>query len=224
MDRTSVDQAVRSGSGMGIVLVCLILLLSVGLGWRFWRTPGNVPSSPPRSEESHEEDRFAAIHIRKPAGPPVVRLGIVGPDGVEQTLDCNVCHATKPPDLTTRHSRDLNLFHQGLMIDHGALSCITCHNPVDGYATLHLADGRSLPYPEVMQLCAQCHGTQYRDYQRGSHGGMTGFWDLQAGPRERNNCVDCHDPHAPKYPEVMPAPGPRDRFLTPPISEGASHG
>ena len=59
-----------------------------------------------------------------------------------------------------------------------------------------------------MTLCAQCHGPQFRDYQHGAHGGMTGYWDLTKGGRMRNNCIDCHDPHAPKYPTVTPGPRP----------------
>jgi formate-dependent nitrite reductase cytochrome c552 subunit len=62
-----------------------------------------------------------------------------------------------------------------------------------------------------MQLCAQCHGPQYRDYRHGAHGGMAGHWDLAKGGRVRNNCIDCHDPHSPKYPTVRPAGGPLDR-------------
>jgi hypothetical protein len=40
---------------------------------------------------------------------------------------------------------------------------------------------------------------------------MVGYWDLAKGGRIRNNCIDCHHPHAPKYPIVTPAPRPRDR-------------
>ena len=90
---------------------------------------------------------------------------------------------------------------------------MSCHNAAEGYGSLRLADGKSLPYSEVMTLCAQCHGPQYRDYLHGAHGGMTGHWDLTKGGRYRNNCIDCHDSHAPKYPTVMPAAGPNDRFL-----------
>jgi hypothetical protein len=64
----------------------------------------------------------------------------------------------------------------------------------------------------VMDLCGQCHGPQARDYAHGAHGGMTGYWDLSRGPRERNNCIDCHDPHAPAFPKVRPVFAPKDRF------------
>jgi hypothetical protein len=72
---------------------------------------------------------------------------------------------------------------------------------------------------DAMTLCAQCHGPQFRDYQNGSHGGMNGHWDLSRGPRLRNHCVDCHDPHVPQVLPVHPAPGPKDRFFGP----GAKH-
>lgn len=71
---------------------------------------------------------------------------------------------------------------------------------------------------EAITLCSQCHGPQRTSFDRGVHGGMTGHWDLSRGPRERNNCVDCHDPHAPKFVGGAPVHLPRDRFF------GGSHG
>jgi hypothetical protein len=156
-----------------------------------------------------------SVEVRKPAGPPVVKTGVTDRQGNPVTIACNTCHASKPPNPDARLGKDLEFFHQGLTGHHGNLTCGSCHNPADGYASLRLADGRSVPYPEVMQLCAQCHGPQYRDYQHGAHGGMAGHWDLTTGGRTRNNCVDCHDPHAPKYPKLQPAQGPRDRGVTP---------
>jgi len=40
---------------------------------------------------------------------------------------------------------------------------------------------------------------------------MTGHWDLTAGGRVRNTCTDCHDVHAPAYPQVQPVFAPQDR-------------
>ncbi|MBL8867969.1 MAG: hypothetical protein KF873_23440 [Gemmataceae bacterium] len=151
------------------------------------------------------------VAIRRPAGPPSVPTGTLDEKGRPVTIACANCHATKPAVADAKLGSPLKLFHQGLIGQHGTLSCVSCHNPTDGYASLRLADGKSVPYAEVMTLCAQCHGPQFRDYQHGAHGGMTGYWDLSKGSRVRNNCVDCHDSHAPKYPTVTPAPGPNDR-------------
>jgi predicted CXXCH cytochrome family protein len=78
--------------------------------------------------------------------------------------------------------------------------------------TCILADGSRVPVAESMRLCSQCHGPQARDYAAGAHVGMTGSWDLSRGPRQRHACTVCHDPHAPRYPALLPAPGPQDRF------------
>lgn len=50
---------------------------------------------------------------------------------------------------------------------------------------------------------------------------MRGHWDQSRGPRSRNHCVSCHDPHGPAFGSFQPMPPPRDRFL--PIGEGEAH-
>ena len=137
---------------------------------------------------------------------------------------CGSCHAGKAPALRRKSGESLKIFHSGLTFKHGTLSCLTCHNN-DNYDTLRLADDTEVAFDDLMTLCAQCHGTQKRDYDHGSHGGMTGYWDLNKGPRVRNQCIHCHDPHAPAYVGVVPAPGPRDRFLQhlDPTKHGQGH-
>ncbi len=158
------------------------------------------------------------VIIRSPHGAPMVPTGTFDEKGRPLLVACATCHTTKPTNGDAKIGTPLKQFHQGMIGHHGNLSCASCHNPTDGYATLRLADGKSVPYTQVMTLCAQCHGPQHRDYQHGAHGGMMGYWDLSKGGRVRNTCIDCHDPHAPKYPTVSPARGPNDRFLN-----GVSH-
>lgn len=130
-------------------------------------------------------------------------------------LECATCHDTREPNVKNSVSHDLDLFHQGLQVQHGTLSCISCHNPGD-YNSLRLANGESVAFKEKQLLCEQCHGPQTRDYRMGSHGGMRGFWNMKApgAYRERNACVDCHDVHSPKIRQVVPLLPPLDRFLT----------
>lgn len=154
------------------------------------------------------------VVVRKPSEPVGIPLGALDEKGQPVSARCATCHATKPANAEAKLGIPLTHFHQGLIGKHGSLSCTSCHNPADGYSSLRLADGKRVPYAEVMTLCAQCHGPQFRDFQHGAHGGMTGYWDLTKGGRVRNNCVDCHDPHAPRYPTVQPARGPNDRFQT----------
>lgn len=158
--------------------------------------------------QQSERDAYP-VQVHQPAGPP--KLQAETPTGETVEIACSTCHATRKPNPANHQTADLDQFHQGLAVRHGKLVCLSCHNPND-YDTLRLADGQSLEFRSVMTLCGQCHGPQYRDYQHGSHGGMTGYWDLSKGPRRRNNCTDCHDPHAPAFPLMTPVFPPADRF------------
>jgi len=180
-------------------------------------------SDKPDVENSTTADAQSPRHpvvIRQPAGPPTINTGQLDSAGKPIVANCTTCHTTKPPNPRRVHGKDLVDFHQGLTTNHGDRSCLSCHNP-DDYNQLRLADGKPVAFTDVMTLCAQCHGPQFKDYQHGAHGGMTGYWDLTKGPRARNNCIDCHDPHAPQYPKMMPVFRPNDRFLRPATSEDA---
>jgi formate-dependent nitrite reductase cytochrome c552 subunit len=164
------------------------------------------------------------VSIRQPIRQPRVDTGKFDPQGQPITVSCGSCHATSAPRPDTRQAAELNEFHQGLQYQHGSLTCLSCHD-ASNYDQLRLADGRGVPFPDAMSLCAQCHGPQYRDYSHGSHGGMSGHWDLSRGPRQRNHCVDCHDPHAPQFPVVQPAfPLPADRGLKSTSTAAPHHG
>jgi formate-dependent nitrite reductase cytochrome c552 subunit len=149
-------------------------------------------------------------------GPPTPRLdtGLKEADGTPITAACSTCHSTTTPNFARNTANDLVQAHRGLQYNHGNLTCLSCHN-ASNYDTLHLADNRVVEYPDVMTLCAQCHGTAKRDFDHGSHGGMNGHWDLTKGAQLRNNCVNCHDPHHPKFPLVKPVLPPRDRISVP---------
>lgn len=134
------------------------------------------------------------------------------PHGNAVTVSCSTCHATRDPNFDNKTAATLNEFHGTLKLAHGNISCLSCHNAND-YDSLKLADGSRVEYADVMTLCGQCHGPQMRDYQHNVHGGMNGYWDLSKGPRTKNNCVDCHNPHAPQFPRMQPTFKPRDRFL-----------
>jgi hypothetical protein len=79
-------------------------------------------------------------------------------------------------------------------------------------------------YENVMTLCSQCHSKQAESFAHGAHGGMNGHWDLSRGPQMKNNCIDCHDPHVPKYPKMIVGFKPKDRFNEPSNSEHPHEG
>lgn len=131
--------------------------------------------------------------------------------GAPTGISCDTCHAPGVDGTALADSagppEDM---HGSVEVVHGALSCGACHD-ADDRTSLHLADGTRLAMAQAMDLCAQCHGPQHRDYSRGSHGGMTGSWDLRRGDRVRNHCLDCHGAHDPRFPELMPVLPPQDR-------------
>ena len=131
-------------------------------------------------------------------------------------VSCRTCHGSSTgPGLLDKERPEG--FHDGLKVTHGQLSCNACHD--SDRSRLHLADGQPVEFHQAIELCAQCHGVQYRDFRKGSHGGMSGYWDLKRGPRERNHCTDCHSAHQPVYQPMRPVHPPKDRYLEWPREE-----
>lgn len=194
----------------------IALAVAGGGGIVFWTVragaaAAKTPAAPPGPVVNPP---LHPVIIKQPAGVPKVATGLTNFQGEPVMASCVSCHATTTPNREIRRAEDLKKFHQGLKYAHGELSCLSCHNP-DNYDMLRLADGRALDFTESMTLCSQCHGPQRRDYDRGLHGGMTGHWDLRRGGRTRSTCINCHDPHAPDFPLVMPVLPPRDRISVP---------
>lgn len=180
----------------------------VATGW-FGRAADPAVAAPTQETTNHP------VMIHRAPRPLGVNTGLTNAQGQAMTVGCAACHATTRPNALTRRAADLKQFHQGLNYAHGELTCLSCHNP-GNYESFRLADGQPVAAAEVMTLCGQCHGLKLRDYQHGLHGGMTGHWDLARGPRTRNHCLNCHDPHSPKYPLALPVFPPRDRISVKP--------
>ena len=203
---------------IGVVVVTLLVIAFAQYRGSLQRqaehTGVRAISSETAAKASHAPPTRFATTIRRPAGPPMIELQTPDAQGRVGKISCSTCHSVREPNFNNRVPADLDQFHQNMQLAHGKITCYSCHNP-DKADTLRLADETVVEYPDVMTLCAQCHGTQMRDYEHGTHGGMTGYWDLSRGPRTRNNCIDCHDPHVPEFPSMQPTFKPRDRFLTP---------
>jgi len=143
---------------------------------------------------------------------PFASLGANTPsraaDGSRARVPCATCHRDEPappPDEQTA------FVHTGIQLRHGGLACDSCHRPPT-YRDFRSIRATPIEYADAIDLCSQCHGSQRRDYDHGAHGGMAGYWDLDRGPRDRNHCLTCHDPHRPAISKVAPAPLPRYRF------------
>ncbi len=186
-----------------LIVLSLVPLVAVVTTWRVAWSQAPEAGLPAAPAGSAAAAPAGVVRIPTPAAPPHVDTGQRDAAGQPITVACSTCHSVRTPDRTRRSGVPLRDFHQGLRVAHGELSCLSCHD-ADDYDRLRLADGSPLPFPQVMDLCGQCHGPQRRDYDHGAHGGMRGAWDLRRGDRQRNHCVDCHDPHAPAFPRVRP--------------------
>ncbi len=150
------------------------------------------------------------VEVHIPASLSGISGTVIDPQGRAVEVPCATCHAGfDPPPQLPADAQHIGGPHVGLRFEHGRNECRACHDPAR-YDRLRLATGESIAMTEALRLCAQCHGTQHRDWLHGAHGGMNGHWDLRRGDRLRNHCVDCHDPHAPRFPRFLPMPPPRD--------------
>lgn len=136
---------------------------------------------------------------RIPIGsPPRIQVGYY-------EYGCNECHGlfVSAPERQGRLAQ-----HTHIELNHGLNArCFNCHDRFDR-DRLTLRDGSLIGFDQIPTLCSQCHGTTFRDWERGMHGKDLGTWDRDMGSWRRLTCAECHDPHAPAYPRFVPLPGP----------------
>lgn len=138
------------------------------------------------------------------------------------TYECSSCHQHFEL-LEQKHERVAE--HTTITLRHGENDrCANCHHPED-VRSLVTHDGSKIDPAHSEQLCKKCHGPKHRDWQAGVHGRQNGYWDLNLGPSVKSTCVSCHDPHAPTFLGLKPAPGPKeDRSEALSEDKGTSHG
>jgi hypothetical protein len=166
-----------------------------------WFLLGARAASPPLPEPVALEEGALALGPLRAAlkDPPSVEIA-----GYEQT--CQACH--KLFESQPLGGRRELLQHTHIELDHGLNNdCYNCHSIADR-DKLILVDGTEVAYEDVVELCARCHGTTFRDWELGMHGKTTGSWDASSGEQSRFKCTDCHDPHRPAFDPVRPLPGP----------------
>jgi hypothetical protein len=202
--------SVVAAASLAVAIILCLFFFNAAFRWSQANNWDSVSGKPETKKKVAEQ--FPVV-INRPTGKLGVFTG-TQPHGEDFKVACSTCHAGRQPNFENRVSADLKEFHNLAAVAHGEISCLSCHNP-DDYDSFRLADGTSVAYVDVMQLCAQCHGPQMRDYENGVHGGMTGHWDRAKGPQQKLNCVDCHFAHQPKFPQMQPDFKPRDRFLSP---------
>ena len=134
-----------------------------------------------------------------------VEYAVEPPPFSDGIYPCNDCHANRVPNPERRTLVD---WHDDIsaMFNHDSENrwCLDCHD-LKNRDFLKLASGKLLDFKESYKLCGQCHGEKYRDWKVGVHGKRTGEWN---GKKEYFLCVNCHNPHSPKFNELKPEPPP----------------
>ena len=121
------------------------------------------------------------------------------------TYNCMECHKLLPARWHYGEARPLNE-HKDIKLEHGNNRfCLNCHHPTNRNAFVDY-DGSEIAQADVVLLCAKCHGTTYRDWQAGVHGRQNGYWDAARGDKTRLRCIQCHDPHSPRFKKMKPLP------------------
>ncbi len=108
---------------------------------------------------------------------------------------CAICHSKPLPEM---RGEGLKRAHWNIDLHHAdskTMRCTTCHDPGNP-AQLRSLTGNPIDFNKSYRLCSQCHAEQFEDWAGGAHGKSAGGW---APPRVSMTCVNCHNPHAPRF-------------------------
>jgi hypothetical protein len=196
------NENLKATAVLGILSV-LFISLAIGFRLHLW---GQVH---PAQELPQVDPSFLDTNSVRQSVEQILRDG-----GDPSDYDCYFCHEEdKPPALTfdTNNIIILPEEHSDLVMRHGRRNrndnCYNCHDR-QLLTKLKTRDGQQLELHESTQLCASCHGPTHRDWELGVHGRRTGYWNQELGGMARLGCASCHDPHAPEFPSLEPAPAP----------------
>lgn len=186
-----------------VVLTAIFLALAAAFLANPWGRP------PARESIPLVDTNFLSTATVRQSYAELIRLNADLSD-----FDCYACHEKgKPPTIRfdTNQVIIIPKEHSNLVMGHGSHNrnnnCFNCHDELN-LEQFQTRDGRALKLSDSTHLCGSCHGPTYRDWEGGAHGRTGGFWNKASGETTRRNCVECHNPHAPKFPGRQPAPGP----------------
>lgn len=197
---------------MVLIVGPVFLLLAA---WFLWGP--DLVDRPLAASASVSRADVSTAPLRTPATDPPMLLVAGTPKR------CNDCHMlfTSVPNTPVRLNQ-----HQNIEQGHGMNDrCFNCHD-TESHNSLILPGGELILFADAVRLCATCHGTTFRDWERGMHGRTNGYWDTSRGEQIRLTCTQCHDPHAPAIGLMTALPGPHTLRLdrTPPDRPAGDHG
>jgi hypothetical protein len=173
------------------------VVLALGVVCALSGTPSQAPHASPQ----------APVAVRPPSAPAAQtqdHVEVPPPPFSDGIFPCTECHNKDLP--TNRTRRTLTDMHDDITLKHDEEHrwCLDCHD-ADNRDRLHLASGEPVAFEESYRLCGQCHGEKYRDWRAGVHGRRVGQWN---GPKRYLLCVNCHNPHQPRFKALAPKPAP----------------
>jgi hypothetical protein len=187
---------------------CLLLFGAFLASWAILRADGGSASQPftpstlplVKRNSAAQPDIGASTDTHLDRTPPRATTGL---DLVKLgwSYNCMECHQL----LGARWHYDRPMVeHEFIKLDHGENRfCLNCHHATNRNAFTDY-DGTEIAESDVFLLCAKCHGPTYRDWKAGIHGRRNGFWDAGKGTQTRLRCVQCHDPHQPRFAAMKP--------------------
>ncbi len=118
---------------------------------------------------------------------------------------CNECHRVFG---TEGSGKNRIAEHVDLKLNHGSNdNCMNCHHKENRNAYV-TNDGNEIPSNRPEILCSKCHGMVYRDWIIGAHGRVSVSWNSNRKGWDLLVCTECHNPHDPGFPQLVPMPGP----------------
>lgn len=157
--------------------------------------------------EKKEHDYKKIVLNEKDSGKKNVNVNEIAvppPPFSDGIFPCSECHAGQKPNPERRklemHDDITEIFNH----DDENRWCLDCHD-LNNRDSLRLASGKLISFKVSYKLCGQCHGDKYRDWKVGVHGKRTGEWN---GKKQYLLCVNCHNPHSPRFKQLKPLPPP----------------
>ncbi|MDP2088162.1 MAG: cytochrome C [Flavobacteriaceae bacterium] len=120
-----------------------------------------------------------------------------------KSFQCSECHTKSIPELKFKNLTAKKA-HWNIELNHATsevLTCNSCH-PTQNLNHLKSNLNAEIDFNQSYKVCAQCHSSEYKDWLGGAHGKRLGGW---INPRIAATCVDCHNPHSPKFESRFPS-------------------
>lgn len=154
--------------------------------------------------DSRDELGEMELQLVVPQIPGVADFYIAGQSAKIESFPCSNCHTKDLSTLRTEGFGEAQKAHWNIQIEHAGIetmACLTCHSEAD-LNQLNSITGTKISFDESYKSCAQCHSTQFKEWQGGAHGKRVSGW---VPPRIVKSCVECHNPHKPAFASRWPA-------------------